>query len=312
MIESRALKGVIPVVVTPLHENGAIDVEGQKRLIDFLVAKGVGGLWALGTGSEDMDLTFDQRLTAARAICEANAGRLPLVLGAGFFALADIVNFMDATSDLEFDAYHVMPYHPLLSMERVAWMYRYLADYASKPLWMYTSANWCQAFKPDFVAGLKDYPNIAGIKFSSSNTVDQLKVMAMQEPGFQTITAVANQWYAALAMGSPAGTTSLASALPEPLQEIYRLFQAGDLPKALDRQRNLMRFLAMMPKLAKRDNFLTGADEKYILSLRGICGPYMSGYYRPLDEDEQDQVRKALEACGYMPLVKADRVEAAE
>jgi 4-hydroxy-tetrahydrodipicolinate synthase len=312
MIETRALKGVIPVVVTPLHEDGSVDAEGQKRLINFLVDKDVGGLWALGTGSEDMDLTFDQRLTAARAVCEANAGRKPLVLGAGFFALPDIINFMDGTRELEFDAYHVMPYHPLLSMQRVAWMYRHLADYAAKPLWMYTSANWCQPFNPDFVAGLKDHPNIAGIKFSSSNTVDQLKVMAMQEPRFQTITAVANQWYAALAMGSPAGTTSLASALPEPLQEIYRLFLAGDLSKALEKQRNLMRFLGMMPKLAKRDNFLTGADEKYMLSLRGICGPHMSGYYRPLDEAEQEQVRKALEACGYMQFVRGAKVKAAE
>jgi len=312
MIETRALRGVIPVVVTPMHADGSIDVEGQKRLIQFLVEKDVGGLWALGTGSEDMDLTFDQRLTAARAVCEANAGRKPLVIGAGFFALPDIKDFMDVTRDLEFDAYHVMPYHPLLSMERVAWMYRHLADYASKPLWMYTSANWCQAFKPDFVAGLKDHPNIAGIKFSSSNTVDQLKVMAMQEPGFQTITAVANQWYAALAMGSPAGTTSLASALPEPLQEIYRLFIEGDLSNALKAQRNLMRFLAMMPKLAKRDNFLTGADEKYMLSLRGICVPHMSGYYRTLDEAEQEQVRKALETCGYMQFIGDEKVQAAE
>jgi 4-hydroxy-tetrahydrodipicolinate synthase len=96
------------------------------------------------------------------------------------------------------------------------------------------------------------------------------------------------------------------------LQEIYRLFLAGDLSKALEKQRNLMRFLGMMPKLAKRDNFLTGADEKYMLSLRGICGPHMSGYYRPLDEAEQEQVRKALEACGYMQFVRGAKVKAAE
>jgi 4-hydroxy-tetrahydrodipicolinate synthase len=72
-----------------------------------------------------------------------------------------------------------------------------------------------------------------------------------------------------------------------------------------------MRFLGMMPKLAKKDNFLTSADEKYMLSLRGICGPHMSGYYRPLDEAEQEQVRKALEACGYMPFIRGEKVQAA-
>ena len=58
--------------------------------------------------------------------------------------------------------------------------------------------------------------------------------------------------------------------------------------------------------------FLTGADEKYMLSLRGICGPHMSGYYRPLNEAEQEQVRRALEACGYMQFIRGEKVKAAE
>jgi 4-hydroxy-tetrahydrodipicolinate synthase len=304
MIETRALKGIVPVVVTPVLADGAIDVEGLKRLINYLVAKDVGGFWTLGTGSEDMDLTFEKRLTVARTICAANAGRKPLVLGSGFFALEDMKNFMDATRELQFDAYHVMPYQPVMSLERIDWMYRHLADHASKPLWLYTSANWCQHITPELVAGLQDHPNVTGVKFSSSHTVDQLKVLGLMAPGFQVVTAVANQFYATLAMGTLATTSSIASALPEPLQEIYDLYQAGDHKQALARHRNLMKFLGMMPKTSKKDNFLTGAEEKYILSLRGICEPHMTGYYRPLNEAEQAQLRKSLDECGYMRFVK--------
>ncbi|PJI41918.1 dihydrodipicolinate synthase family protein [Ferrovibrio sp.] len=303
MIETRIIKGVVPVVQTPIDAKGEVDVGGLTKLIEYLIGKDVAGFWCLGTGSEDMNLSFEKRLTVARTACAVNAGRKPLVLGCGFFALEDMLNFVDATRDLEFDSYHVMPYHPLLSLDRMEWMYRHIADYAPKPLWMYTSANWCRAFTPDFVAKLKDHKNIAGIKFSSSNTVDQLKVLGMAEERFQVITAVANQWYAALAMGSRAGTTSLAGPLPEPLQEIYRLFVSGDQDGALKQQRNLMKFLGMMPKGSKADNFLTGAEEKYMLSLRGICQPHMTGYYRPLSESEQAQVRKALEDCGYMNYI---------
>ena len=57
-----------------------------------------------------------------------------------------------------------------------------------------------------------------------------------------------------------------------------------------------------MPKRAKAWNFLTGADEKYILSLRGICQPYMTSYYTELTEEEQAQVRKALQEFGYLDL----------
>ena len=66
----RELKGVIPVVQTPLNADGSIDHAGQARLIDFLVDAGVGGFWTLGTNSEDMNLTFAKRLEVSSITIE--------------------------------------------------------------------------------------------------------------------------------------------------------------------------------------------------------------------------------------------------
>jgi dihydrodipicolinate synthase/N-acetylneuraminate lyase len=305
MQKSRELKGVIPVVQTPVHEDGSIDTNAIGRLIRFLTDAGVGGFWVLGTGSEDMNLTFEKRLTVARAITAANAGKLPLVLGAGFFCMEESLAFMDATKDLEFDAYHVMPYHPVMGLDGVEKFYRDLADYAPKPLWMYTSGNWCRYFPPEFGGRLKGPKNIAGIKFSSSRTTDQINVIGMAEPDFQVITAVATQFIMVLSVGVAGSTTSLAGALPEPLIEIYDLFKAGKQKEAIAAQQRFNAFQARLPKRAKEWNFLTGAHEKYILSLRGICKPWMTSYYTPLNEQEQAQMRTALEEFGYASLVQA-------
>jgi 4-hydroxy-tetrahydrodipicolinate synthase len=300
----RQLKGVIPVVQTPVRQDGEVDVEGLNRLIDFLLSKDVGGFWALGTGSEDMNLSFDKRLTVARTIAAANAGRKPLIMGSGFFAMDDITAFMAATKDLQFDAYHVMPYHPLLGLDGMEKFYRDLAARAPKPLWMYTSANWCRAFPPDFVARLKACPNIAGIKYSTSRTTDQINVIAMAEPEFQVITAVATQFFVVLSLGVAASTTSLAGALPEPLIEIYTLYQAGRRDEALAAQHRLNGFLRRLPSRPKAWNFLGAAEEKYILSLRCICEPYVTSYYTALTEEERSQVRAALEESGYAALLR--------
>jgi 4-hydroxy-tetrahydrodipicolinate synthase len=300
----RPLKGVIPVVQTPIHADGSIDTEGLARLIDYLVDAKVGGFWALGTGSEDMNLSFEKRLTVARTVTAANADRLPLVLGAGFFAMEDILNFMEATKDLRFDAYHVMPYHPLMGLDGMEKFYRDLAARAPKPLWMYTSANWCRAFPPEFVAKLKPVPNIAGVKYSTSKTTDQITVLAMAEPDFQVITAVATQFIAVLGMGTEASTTSLGGPLPEPLIEIYNLYKAGKHDEARAAQLRLNAFLKKMPSRPKGWNFLGAAEEKYILSLRGICEPHVTSYYTPLNEAEQAQVRAALDEFGFAPRVR--------
>jgi dihydrodipicolinate synthase/N-acetylneuraminate lyase len=300
MQQCRELKGVIPVVQTPVHEDGSIDTGGIERLTKYLAGTGVGGYWALGTGSEDMNLSFEKRLTVARAITSANAGKLPLILGASFFAMDDIFAFMDETRELEFDAYHIMPYHPVMGLDGMEKFYRDVADTASKPVWMYTSGNWCRYFPPEFVARLKDHPNIAGMKYSSSRTTDQIKVIGMAEPDFQVITAVASQFIMVLSVGVAASTTSWGGALPEPLLEIYELFKAGKQEQAIAAQHKFNAFQSRLPKRSKEWNFLTGAHEKYLLSLRGICKPCMTSYYTELNEEERAEMRSALDESGYI------------
>jgi 4-hydroxy-tetrahydrodipicolinate synthase len=286
--------GVIPVLTTPILKDGQIDTQSLRRLIELLITKEVGGLWVLGTGSEDMNLTFKKRIEVAEIVAETNAGRIPIIVGAGFFAMEDTLTFIKEIQVLDIDAIHVMPYHPLLSLDRMDWYYRHIADNCSKPLWMYTSANWARPITPEFVAKLKDYPNIAGIKFSTRNSVDVTKVARLQDDQFQVITAVASQFYPCLCLGSKAHTSSLASALPEPMIEIYNLFQAGKLKEALQAQYKLNDFLEALPKETRKDNFLMAAEEKYILSLRGICQEYTTSYYRDITDKEKEIVNRAL------------------
>jgi 4-hydroxy-tetrahydrodipicolinate synthase len=295
MIETRPVRGIVPVVSTPLTAEEDIDVPALMRLIDFLNTKNIGGLWVLGTGSEDMNLSFAKRIKVAQAACEANAGKTPLLLGAGFFATEDIFDFIEETKDLEFDAYHVMPYNPKLSLDRLDWFYRHIADNCPKPLWMYTSGNWSKPVTPSFVANLKPHPNIAGIKFSNRDTVAVTEVAGLADKGFQVITAVASQLYACLSLGSKAHTSSLSCCVPEPMIEIYELYVQGKYEDSLAAQRRLNKFLEELSKNTKKDNFLQAADEKYILKLRGICNEYVTSYYRQVDEVEKESIKELLD-----------------
>jgi dihydrodipicolinate synthase/N-acetylneuraminate lyase len=296
MVKTRPVRGIVPVVSTPLTTKEDIDIKALRRLIEFLNTKNIGGLWVLGTGSEDMNLSFAKRITVAQAACEANGGKTPLLLGAGFFAMEDILNFIEETKNLEFDGYHVMPYNPRLSLERLDWFYRHIADNCPKPLWMYTSGNWSKPVTPAFVANLKPHPNITGIKFSNRDTVAITEVAKLADEGFQVITAVASQLYACLSLGSKAHTSSLSCCLPEPMIEIYDLYTRGKYDESLGAQRRLNIFLQELSKNTKKDNFLQAADEKYILKLRGICDEYVTSYYRQVDEGEKERIRELLDA----------------
>jgi len=286
----KILEGVVPVLLTPMTEEGEVDSAALTRLVEYLNTKNIGGFWVLGTGAEDMNLTYAQRLEIAETVVKANAGKSPLIVGAGFFAMRDSLNFMDDTAHLDFDAYHYMPYHNLLSLDRIEWLYKALADHANKPLWMYTSANWCRFIPPEFIEKIKGYPNIAGIKFSTSNLAHTEKVIGLQDENFQVITAVVKTFYANLCLGVKGGTTVEACPFADPIISIYEKFIEGDLEGSLLQQRKVNRFLEQMPPAPGQDNFLKVAEGKYILSKQGICQEYMSGYYRGLTDEEKSQI----------------------
>ncbi len=284
----------MPVLQTPINKSGDVDEVSLQKILNFLLKKKIAGLWVLGTGSEDMNLTFNERLRVANVVCNFVKGRIPIVLGAGFFALKDIYSFMDETSHLNFDSYHVMPYHPLLSQNRLKKFYESIANYAIKPLWLYYSSNWSIELQTDLIKELKNHKNITGIKYSSKDTVKQLNVISLSEDKFQVITAVATQFFASLSLGVKGATSSIASCLPEQLQRIYNHHQKGEYTKSLNEQRKLNLFLSEIPKSLKDDNFLGAAEEKVILNYRKLCEKFTSNYYRDANTIEEKKIIKAL------------------
>ena len=142
---------------------------------------------------------------------------------------------------------------------------------------------------------MKQHPNIAGIKYSNKDAVNVTGVAALADDQFQVITAVASQLYACLCMGSKAHTSSVGSPLPDQLIHVYNLFESGNMKEALGAQHVLNDILKDISTGAKADNFLTAAEEKYILSLRGICKEHTTSYYRELNESEKAKIKKAIE-----------------
>ena len=62
----QVLEGIVPVLITPLKDDGSVDTETVKALVQGFVNKGAPGIWVLGTGGEDMCLSMRQRLDVVR------------------------------------------------------------------------------------------------------------------------------------------------------------------------------------------------------------------------------------------------------
>ena len=77
------LKGVFPIVVTPFHDDGAVDYVSLDRLIDHLLAQGAHGLGLFGNASEGYTLQASERVEMLKRIAKRVNGRVPLVVSSG-------------------------------------------------------------------------------------------------------------------------------------------------------------------------------------------------------------------------------------
>ena len=76
------LGGALPVLATPFTRADAVDLPSLRRLADYAVAAGADGVVYPGVASEVDTLNRDERAGAFAAVCEAIAGRVPVIVGA--------------------------------------------------------------------------------------------------------------------------------------------------------------------------------------------------------------------------------------
>jgi dihydrodipicolinate synthase/N-acetylneuraminate lyase len=79
-------RGVFPVVPTPFNADGTLDLEGQKRVLDFMIDAGSDGLCILANFSEQFVLSDDERELLARTCLEHVAGRVPVIVTTTHFS----------------------------------------------------------------------------------------------------------------------------------------------------------------------------------------------------------------------------------
>jgi len=84
----RPYSGVWPVAPTPFTEDGALDLDGMKRVIDCMIDQGVDGICILANFSEQFLLSDAERATLTRLCLEHAAGRVPVIVPASHFSTA--------------------------------------------------------------------------------------------------------------------------------------------------------------------------------------------------------------------------------
>ena len=105
------LRGIIPAMVTPLHEDETIHIEELRNQVNRQIASGAAALFCLGTNGEFSALTNEEKRLVMKVVAEENRGRLPILAGTGCVTTKETVELTLYAKELGYDAVSVIaPY----------------------------------------------------------------------------------------------------------------------------------------------------------------------------------------------------------
>jgi len=108
----KNFKGAITALITPMKENGDIDYDGYRKLVNFQIDQGIDGLLALGTTGETPTLTGEEEEKLTRITIDEVKGRVPVIVGAGSNDTKHMVDSAKRARDMGGDAVLVVtPYY---------------------------------------------------------------------------------------------------------------------------------------------------------------------------------------------------------
>ncbi len=159
-------RGSMVAMVTPMHEDGAVDWDALGRLVEFHVDQGTDAIVAVGTTGESATLDYDEHCQVMRRVVEFAAGRVPVIGGTGANSTWEAIKLTRCAMEGGCDAaLLVTPYYNKPTQEGLYQHFKAVADAVPMPQILYNvpGRTACDIL-PETVERLADIPNIVAIK----------------------------------------------------------------------------------------------------------------------------------------------------
>ena len=187
----KELIGTGVALVTPFKDDLTIDEQALRTIVNYCIDGGIDYLVALGTTGEAVTLSKSEKQLVMNSVVDANAGRLPLVLGVGGNNTSAVVEELQTLDLSDFDAIlSVSPYYNKPTQEGIYRHFEAISTASTKPIIVYnvpgrTGSN----MLPRTTLRLaNDFTNIVGIK-EACGDMEQVKQLLINKPkGFHIIS----------------------------------------------------------------------------------------------------------------------------
>ncbi len=165
------ITGSIVAIVTPMNEDGSVDYESLKGLVDHHVSAGTDAIVSVGTTGESATLAHDEHHDVISKTIEFAAGRCPVIAGTGSNSTAEAVEMTRSAQQAGADAcLLVVPYYNKPTQEGMYQHFKLIAESVSIPQILYNvPGRTAVDLANDTVIRLSKIDNIVGIKDATAD-----------------------------------------------------------------------------------------------------------------------------------------------
>ena len=290
----KPITGSIVALVTPMHEDGSIDFDALRRLVDWHIAEGTQCIGAVGTTGESPTVSVEEHCEVIRVAVEHAAGRIPVMAGAGGNSTAEAIELSRYALKVGADCtLSVVPYYNRPSQEGIYAHFRAIAEAVDIPMVLYNVPGRTVAdMQTETALRLAQVPGIIGIKEATGNIERACWLIKQAPKGFAIYSGDDGTAVALMLLGGQGNVSVTANVAPRAMQALCAAAIAGNAREAARLQLQLMplhRALFVEP---------SPAATKWALTQLGRCGPGIRLPILSLTPAGQETVRAAMQEAG--------------
>ena len=229
------LSGSLVAIVTPMKDDGALDLPGLKTLIDWHVAEGTDGIVIVGTTGESPTVDVSEHCLLIEKAIEFAAGRVPVIAGAGGNATREAIELTKfaARAGARY-VLSVVPYYNKPTQEGLYRHFRAIAESSDVPVLLYNVPSRTVAdLSNETVLRLAAVKNIVGIKESTSSIERVTELMARMPRDFMVFSGNDDAALAYVLLGANGVISVTANVAPRLMHEMIVAARASDNKKAI-------------------------------------------------------------------------------
>ncbi|MDM7926285.1 MAG: 4-hydroxy-tetrahydrodipicolinate synthase [bacterium] len=293
-----SFRGCGTALVTPFRDDGSLDEDALRRLVEWQIAEGIDFLVPCGSTGESAVLSREEQLAVVRITVETAAGRVPVMAGAGGNNTARVAEAARAViEEAGADAVlSVTPYYNRPTQEGLFRHYETVAASVKAPVFLYnvpsrTGVN----LLPDTAVRLAAVPNIAGIKEACGN-IDQIAELAVKKPdSFTLLSGDDGITVPILSLGGVGLISVVSNEVPAEMSALVRACLDGDLRRAMEIQKRIYPLM--------RVNFIetSPAPVKAALARMGRIREVLRLPLVPVRHESRAAIFKVLSDLGLAP-----------